>query len=209
MAPPTPRGAWECPDLFPLPVDGDSSRIKWVLLVSLNPGSIAGGSGMQYFVGDFDGTTFRADNVLGDYTPPTGELYQGFEERDYGEWSTTGTAFGSGPTSGTISPQGEVSGYLGGGLVNSYHEADLGTGTLTSPPLLSKALTSTSSSAEASIRTIPRSRTRRYPPARYSPTSRGAVTAAVGPPPAPSPVARRRPAHSQASSPSAATRGVS
>ncbi|NHN76382.1 glycoside hydrolase family 32 protein [Azotobacter chroococcum] len=127
-------GAWECPDLFPLPVDGDSGRIKWVLLVSLNPGSIAGGSGMQYFVGDFDGTTFRADNVLGDYTPPPGELYQGFEERDYGEWTTTGTAFGSGPTSGTISPQGEVSGYLGGGLVNSYHEADLGTGTLTSPP---------------------------------------------------------------------------
>ncbi len=30
------------------------------MLVSLNPGGIAGGSGTQYFVGDFDGTTFTA-----------------------------------------------------------------------------------------------------------------------------------------------------
>ncbi len=46
------HGLWECPDLFFL--DG-----SWVLLVSLNPGGIAGGSGTQYFVGDFDGTSFR------------------------------------------------------------------------------------------------------------------------------------------------------
>jgi fructan beta-fructosidase len=52
-------GIWECPDLFELPVEGSASR-KWVLIVSLNPGSIAGGSGMQYFVGDFDGTRFTA-----------------------------------------------------------------------------------------------------------------------------------------------------
>ena len=51
-------GLWECPDLFPLAVDGDPDNVKWVMLVSLNPGGIAGGSGTQYFVGDFDGTTF-------------------------------------------------------------------------------------------------------------------------------------------------------
>jgi len=48
-------GVWECPDLFPLPFE---DGIKWVLLVSINPGAISGGSGTQYFVGDFDGKTF-------------------------------------------------------------------------------------------------------------------------------------------------------
>ena len=50
-------GVWECPDLFPLRLEG-TDETHWVLLVSLNPGGIAGGSGTQYFVGDFDGTTF-------------------------------------------------------------------------------------------------------------------------------------------------------
>jgi sucrose-6-phosphate hydrolase SacC (GH32 family) len=54
-------GAWECPDLIELPVDGDVSRRKWVLVMSLNPGGPAGGSGTQYFIGKFDGTTFAAD----------------------------------------------------------------------------------------------------------------------------------------------------
>ena len=54
-------GVWECPDLFELPVDGDPARRKWVLVISLNPGGPAGGSGMQYFVGDFDGKTFARD----------------------------------------------------------------------------------------------------------------------------------------------------
>lgn len=50
-------GIWECPDLFRLPVDGDPNDTRWVLQVDLNPGSVAGGSGGQYFIGDFDGTT--------------------------------------------------------------------------------------------------------------------------------------------------------
>lgn len=53
-------GVWECPDLFPLPVRG-TDRTRWVMIVSLNPGGVAGGSGVQYFVGDFDGTTFTPD----------------------------------------------------------------------------------------------------------------------------------------------------
>lgn len=60
-----PRGAvndvWECPDLFPLPVDGDPTQVRWVLVVSVQGGAPAGGSGMQYFVGDFNGSTFTAD----------------------------------------------------------------------------------------------------------------------------------------------------
>jgi sucrose-6-phosphate hydrolase SacC (GH32 family) len=52
-------GCWECPDLFQLPTpSGDS---KWVLLVSLNPGGITGGSGTQYFIGDWDGKKFSTD----------------------------------------------------------------------------------------------------------------------------------------------------
>ncbi|TFC00929.1 MULTISPECIES: glycoside hydrolase family 32 protein [unclassified Cryobacterium] len=57
-------GVWECPDLFPLAVDGDPDRLKWVLIVNLNPGGIAGGSGGQYFVGNFDGTTFTSESTI-------------------------------------------------------------------------------------------------------------------------------------------------
>ncbi len=53
-------GTWECPDLFPLRVDG-SGETRWVLIVNLNPGGPQGGSGTQYFVGDFDGRTFTLD----------------------------------------------------------------------------------------------------------------------------------------------------
>ena len=52
-------GIWECPDLFPL--EAPNGDIKWVLLVSLNPGGIAGGSGTQYFIGDWDGRSFSTD----------------------------------------------------------------------------------------------------------------------------------------------------
>jgi len=126
-------GAWECPDLFPLKVDGSRRKTKWVMIVNVNPGGIAGGSGAQYFVGDFDGTTFHADNELGSYTPPSGDLFEGFEGSTYGAWTTTGDAFGDGPAAGNVPPQGGVAGYLGKGLANSFHNEDRGTGTLTSP----------------------------------------------------------------------------
>lgn len=53
-------GVWECPDLFELPVEG-TDETKWVLLCNINPDGPFGGSGTQYFVGDFDGKTFKAD----------------------------------------------------------------------------------------------------------------------------------------------------
>ncbi|MCR2823036.1 glycoside hydrolase family 32 protein [Lederbergia panacisoli] len=55
-------GVWECPDLFELPVDGDPNNTKWVLEVDIGDGAIAGGSGAQYFIGEFDGTTFVNDS---------------------------------------------------------------------------------------------------------------------------------------------------
>ena len=53
-------GVWECPDLFPMKVAGDGA-VKWVLLLSINPGGPSGGSATQYFVGDFDGKKFTLD----------------------------------------------------------------------------------------------------------------------------------------------------
>jgi sucrose-6-phosphate hydrolase SacC (GH32 family) len=49
-------GCWECPDLFKL---GN----KWVLIVSLNPGGYQIGSGTQYFIGEWNGTEFIADDI--------------------------------------------------------------------------------------------------------------------------------------------------
>ena len=58
-------GVWECPDLFKLPVEDEPGQSRWVLSVNLNPGGVAGGSGDQYFVGQFDGTTFTNENPSG------------------------------------------------------------------------------------------------------------------------------------------------
>jgi sucrose-6-phosphate hydrolase SacC (GH32 family) len=60
-------------------------------------------------------------------------VYADFEGDTYGDWKTTGTAFGTGPARGTLPNQMPVSGYLGKGLVNSYLGGDGATGTLTSP----------------------------------------------------------------------------
>jgi sucrose-6-phosphate hydrolase SacC (GH32 family) len=49
-------GCWECPDLFKL-------NNKWVLIVSLNPGGYQIGSGTQYFIGDWNGKEFIADDI--------------------------------------------------------------------------------------------------------------------------------------------------
>ena len=58
-------GVWECPDLFPLIVDGGNTE-KWVLIVNINPGAPNGGSGGQYFIGTFDGKTFKNENQATD-----------------------------------------------------------------------------------------------------------------------------------------------
>jgi fructan beta-fructosidase len=125
-------GVWECPDLFPLPVDGNPNKTKWVLAVNLNPGGIAGGSGAQYFVGNFDGKHFTSDDS-GTYTPPSGTVLQDFESGSYGTWATTGTAFGTAPATGAVDGQGTVTGFDGQYFANSFHGGDDSTGTLTSP----------------------------------------------------------------------------
>lgn len=54
------KNGWECPSLIPLPVDGNPAKIKYVLFVSSGGDH---GPLMQYFIGDFDGTTFTNVNT--------------------------------------------------------------------------------------------------------------------------------------------------
>jgi sucrose-6-phosphate hydrolase SacC (GH32 family) len=68
----------------------------------------------------------RADILIADFegtSYPTG-------------WTTTGTAFGSGPASGTLANQMQTSGFQGSGLVNSFNGGDASTGSLTSRPFI-------------------------------------------------------------------------
>ncbi|GAA5929541.1 hypothetical protein JCM10213_006400 [Rhodosporidiobolus nylandii] len=53
---------WECPNFIEMPVKG-TDETRWVLFVSINPGAPQGGSAGQYFIGDFDGTTFTAQDA--------------------------------------------------------------------------------------------------------------------------------------------------
>lgn len=123
-------GVWECPDLFPLPT-GRGKQTEWVMIVNLNPGGPQGGSAAQYFVGDFDGKTFTADDKP--YVAPAGQLMAGFDGADYEGWTPTGDAFGTGPAAGDLDGQAGAANWIGAGFASSFHNRDAGKGTLTSP----------------------------------------------------------------------------
>lgn len=53
-------GVWECPDLMEINVEGTDEK-KWILICNINPGGPFGGSASQYFIGEFDGKTFKPD----------------------------------------------------------------------------------------------------------------------------------------------------
>ena len=57
-------GDWECPDLLHIP-DENGTDGMWMLKVGLNPGAPQGGSGEQYFLGNFDGKQFTRSNKPG------------------------------------------------------------------------------------------------------------------------------------------------
>lgn len=50
-------GVWECPDLTQVPVEGVKGKKKWLLQMSMN-------ASMQYFVGEFDGVSFKNENPV-------------------------------------------------------------------------------------------------------------------------------------------------
>lgn len=57
-------GVWECPTLVQVPFANKRGSM-WALKVGLNPGAPQGGSGEQYFLGEFDGTDFRTSDKRG------------------------------------------------------------------------------------------------------------------------------------------------
>ena len=128
------KGIWECPDLFPLPIEGETGQTKWVLIVNLNPGGPAGGSGCQYFIGDFDGQRFLLDpsyprSPSAVEKAPKGKVLADFEGSTYGDWKISGEACGQSPAH----PTGGVAGFLGRGLVDTFGKGDPDQGALTSP----------------------------------------------------------------------------
>jgi fructan beta-fructosidase len=53
-------GQWECPDLIELSVEATEEK-RWVLIINRNPGAPAGGTGVRYLIGSFDGTKFTSE----------------------------------------------------------------------------------------------------------------------------------------------------
>ena len=104
-----------------------------MLVVGINPGGIAGGSGDQYFVGDFDGKTFTSDDPARLHAADRHDLRR-LRRRHLRPWTTTGTAFGAAPATGPLPGQSPVDGVIGTGFADSFNGGDASTGTLTSPP---------------------------------------------------------------------------
>lgn len=62
-------GVWECPDLTQVPIENSKGNKKWLLQMSMN-------GTMQYFVGEFDGVSFKNENPADKvYRPDYGPDY--------------------------------------------------------------------------------------------------------------------------------------
>jgi fructan beta-fructosidase len=57
-------GQWECPDLLELPLEA-TTETRWVLIINRNPGAPAGGTGVRYLIGRFDGQQFTEGESAG------------------------------------------------------------------------------------------------------------------------------------------------
>lgn len=59
----TGLGVLECPDLFPMSVDGDPDDIRWVLVAGANGTEEGMTTGTAYWTGEWDGERFVADGT--------------------------------------------------------------------------------------------------------------------------------------------------
>ena len=135
-------GVWECPDLVLLTTpDGES---RYVLIVSIMPGGPNGGSATQYFVGDFDGSTFEIDSKMAQQMTPVSGTFpvttviEDFEQ-GLQNWEVEGNAFEL-----VASPSGHAEQMTppanpGQYLANSFNGDDRATGSLTSKPFTLQA----------------------------------------------------------------------
>ena len=72
---------WECPDLFPID-DASTGETRWVLTMSIGDNAETRGSTAQYFIGDFDGSTFFPEDDRVRFTDAGQDFYaaQTFEK---------------------------------------------------------------------------------------------------------------------------------
>jgi sucrose-6-phosphate hydrolase SacC (GH32 family) len=120
------NNAWNCVDFFPLAVDGDPSKIKWILVISVQT------CNGQYFIGDFDGKRFTLDqqfiNELS-YVKykPFGTMLFDFE-KGIDDWKIEGDAFIECPTEA-----GGIQGNEGKRIISSAHNRSSSRGKIISP----------------------------------------------------------------------------
>lgn len=124
------NGVWECVDFFPLPVDGNTQNMKWVLAHSVQPYT------GQYFIGTFDGTRFVLDKDFAQQLTyddtPQGDVLFDFEH-GIDEWQMEGDAFIETPTDVSLYRQGAIMGRVGRYYADSFHNEGRSKGKITSP----------------------------------------------------------------------------
>lgn len=113
---------WEVPGMAKLPVFGMGNQKKWMLH------ACAGTNKVQYWVGDFDGTTFTMDESTRAYIEDgagiDGVLFADFENTTYQNlgWTVTGSAFGNEPVPRWWNQPAQ--GHLGQRMASSYGDGD-------------------------------------------------------------------------------------
>ncbi|WP_321369913.1 glycoside hydrolase family 32 protein [uncultured Draconibacterium sp.] len=75
-------GQWTSIDLFPMEIT-ETNETKWVLFISADSGSPNEGSGVQYFVGEFDGYVYQASHNKPKWIDHGSDLYQAVVLSDY------------------------------------------------------------------------------------------------------------------------------
>lgn len=117
------EGLWECPDLIRLTTEDGTE--KWVLIVSVGPNK------EQYFVGEFDGTSFVPDPATLDHltkgTGLDGQIFADFENGIPEGWTAEGKAFENAVSTG------EDNAHLGGGYIRTDANGIGAVGSLLSP----------------------------------------------------------------------------
>ena len=173
-------GVWECPDLFPLAVDGDPAKTKWVHGGQPQPRRDPGRLGRAVLRRRLRRHALhrRRTSPAPTRRPPVSSS-QDFDGSDVWRLDDDRQRVRRRPRAGHVArPQGGVGGYLGSGLANSFHRrgprhrhADL------ARVHDHARATSTSSSAAASTRYDPTSVDAPPPAGLVSPTSRATPTA--------------------------------
>ncbi len=89
-----------------------------------------------WLAADRDRNRFLFFDQITQWKRPPG-LYFNFENGTYGDWESTGEAFGSRPANGAFASQRSIHGYEGNYLINSFYDgSDRPTGALISPSFI-------------------------------------------------------------------------